>query len=181
MKQPQREDNDRTQRDRQMECSQRKTDEPFWNVFKHSLTFYHMSPDWTPPFSAVFYSFWFFSVWWPFSWYMLGFLFKFMTFNFLFDALSSIFVFFTYFKLWCHSHVVFRRLHFYDFLLFLLPLLVCENEKCISIFQCRPCLLLSDIYYMSPTARPHHTLHLHLISFFLKEFVKLKKSVLCWW
>lgn len=57
MKQPQSEDNDRTQRDRQMECSQRKTDEPFWNVFKHSLTFYHMSPDWTPPFSAVFYSF----------------------------------------------------------------------------------------------------------------------------
>lgn len=95
---------------------------------------------------------WFFSVWWPFSSYMLGFLFKFMTFNFLFDALSSFFFsffFFTYFKLWCHSHIVFCRLHFYVFLLFLLPLLVCENEKCISIFQCRPCLLLSDIYYMS--------------------------------
>lgn len=158
---PQREDNDRTQRHRQMECSQRKTDESFWNVFKHSLQFYHTSPDWTPPFRSPLFIPWpFFSVW-PFSWLVSVFLFRFMACDFPLQASSSLF-----FLFWCQSHTssaAFTVLFFFFKFCWLCTFLF-ENGKFILSFQCRVGLHLSRAHdillYSFPSARPHHTLHL---------------------
>lgn len=92
IKRPQKEDNDRTQRDRQMECSERKQMSLFEHFFRHSLRFYHMSLVWTPPCSALLYSVYadaFLVCLASFFLFMFGFVITFLTFNFHLIVLSS--------------------------------------------------------------------------------------------
>lgn len=149
---PQREDNDRTQRHRQMECSQRKTDESFWNVFKHSLEFYRTSPDWTPPFcSPLFTPRPFFSLW-PFSRLASAFLFRFMQCDFPLQAPS-----FLFFTIFCRLHCLFGFFFNAGFTS------IFENGKFILSFQCRVGLHLSAVHDIVVLVSPLPDLTTHYI------------------
>lgn len=160
MKPPQREDNDRTQRHRQMERSQRKTDESFWNVFKHSLRFYHTSPDWTPPFrSPLFTPRQFFSVW-PFSLLISGFLFKFKACDFPFKAPSSLFSVLMSISL----YLLPPSLSFFQVSFFFAAFaLLFENGKFVLSFQCRVGLLVSAVHDILLLVSPLPDLTTHYI------------------